>query len=148
MKMMIERRDSLNAAKGNYRVSCWWYLFAFGNVAMGALVFSFYLLFPESNLPAVSEFTFLGIAFMAFASFGFWKLRTAYVVIDEHELRFKFGRKSVVADLRGVNQVIVKGAFIILDEGRIPRIAIPRVFSAESRMVDQIRQGMVWQDSA
>ena len=124
-----------------FSAASWVYIFVVINLIIAACFGCLFLLFPDSGLGVWSEFTVLAAIFAGLALVAFWQLSTAFVLVRDHELRFRYGLKEKKTDLRNLNAIYVKGAFIILDEGSIPRLTIPRIFSQEKLMIERIQEG-------
>jgi hypothetical protein len=77
----------------------------------------------------------------ALTLFALWTLITSCIFISHNELEFRYGLKTRMVDLRVVKNIYVQGLFIIIDEGRIPRLTIPRIFSRERLLIDNMERG-------
>jgi hypothetical protein len=123
-----------------FYVAWWMYVFIAINLMIACFFAGLFFLFPESGIGPFSEFTFLALAFLLLAFAGLWKFVTAELRIQGDELRLKSGFKTRLVALKGVRNLYVKGFFIILDEGSIPRFVIPRIFAKETIIVREISQ--------
>lgn len=125
-----------------YRVSVWLYFFAVINFLIAIGFASLFAIFPDSGISPFSEFSFLAIAFAALSVTAILVFISTKIVISRGQLYFRCGLKKTAINLCEVQQILVKGFFIIVDNGKIPRFIIPRIFSKEHMLTKEMRASL------
>lgn len=125
-----------------YRHAKWNYLWPLFGCCLAIFFGVINLFFPKSDLGSWVMYLSVSLIFMVLSGLSLWKTKTAYVLVENRVLYLKDGFKRQEVDLHNVKSVIVKGGYVILDEGKIPRVIIPRIFSDMKGLVEAIRAEM------